>query len=61
VRTDARRCCIHRAGCCNGTPSINARSTMYTSDIGKMIHAPVIHVNGDHPEAVAHAASIAFE
>jgi probable 2-oxoglutarate dehydrogenase E1 component DHKTD1 len=32
------------------TPAINARSTIYTSDVGKMINAPVVHVNGDHPE-----------
>jgi 2-oxoglutarate dehydrogenase complex dehydrogenase (E1) component-like enzyme len=36
------------------TPAINARSGIYTSDIGKMINAPVIHVNGDNPEASLH-------
>ncbi|RKP12576.1 thiamine diphosphate-binding protein [Piptocephalis cylindrospora] len=43
------------------TPALNARSTVYTSDIGKMINAPVIHVNGDYPEEVAKASKIAFE
>ncbi|KAL7751836.1 hypothetical protein RI367_002836 [Sorochytrium milnesiophthora] len=43
------------------TPAINARSSAYTSDIAKMINAPVIHVNGDHPEDVANAAALAFE
>ncbi|KAI9139185.1 thiamine diphosphate-binding protein [Paraphysoderma sedebokerense] len=43
------------------TPAINARSSVYTSDIGKMINCPVIHVNGDHPEDVAYAASLAWE
>jgi len=43
------------------TPATNARSTVYTSDVGKMVNAPVIHVNGDHPEDVAHAAALAFE
>jgi probable 2-oxoglutarate dehydrogenase E1 component DHKTD1 len=43
------------------TPATNARSTIYTSDIGKMINAPIIHVNGDYPEEVAKAASIAYE
>ncbi|KAJ1676722.1 hypothetical protein EV182_007618, partial [Spiromyces aspiralis] len=42
------------------TPAENARSTLYTSDIGKMVDAPIIHVNGDHPEEVAKAAHIAF-
>jgi hypothetical protein len=32
------------------TPAAGARSSLYSSDIGKMINAPVLHVNGDHPE-----------
>ncbi|KAJ2777900.1 hypothetical protein H4R18_004912 [Coemansia javaensis] len=43
------------------TPMTNARSTFYTSDIGKMVNAPVIHVNGDYPDEVARAMRIAFE
>ncbi|KAF8950794.1 hypothetical protein BGZ52_001388 [Haplosporangium bisporale] len=43
------------------TPAQNARSSVYSSDIGKMINAPVIHVNGDHPEEVVHAMRLAFE
>ncbi|KAJ1918378.1 hypothetical protein IWQ60_007513 [Tieghemiomyces parasiticus] len=42
------------------TPALNARSTLYTSDIGKMVNAPLIHVNGDHPEEVARAALLAL-
>lgn len=40
---------------------MNARSTIYTSDVGKMINCPVIHVNADFPEEVAYAASLAFQ
>ncbi|KAJ2799682.1 hypothetical protein H4S07_005373, partial [Coemansia furcata] len=43
------------------TPATNARSTLYTSDIAKLVNAPVIHVNGDYPEEVARAMSVAFE
>ncbi|KAJ2786986.1 hypothetical protein GGI15_001092 [Coemansia interrupta] len=43
------------------TPATNARSTLYTSDIAKLVNAPVVHVNGDYPEEVARAVSIAFE
>lgn len=43
------------------TPAMNARSSIYTSDVGKMINSPVIHVNADFPEDVAYAASMAFE
>ncbi|PPR00571.1 hypothetical protein CVT24_005456 [Panaeolus cyanescens] len=42
------------------TPASNARSSLYCSDIGKMINAPVLHVNGDYPEDVARAMDIAF-
>jgi probable 2-oxoglutarate dehydrogenase E1 component DHKTD1 len=41
------------------TPGYNSRSTTHTSDVAKMIHAPVIHVNGDHPEEVAKATALA--
>ncbi|KDR79783.1 hypothetical protein GALMADRAFT_241860 [Galerina marginata CBS 339.88] len=42
------------------TPASNARSSLYCSDVGKMINTPILHVNGDHPEDVAKAMDIAF-
>ena len=38
-----------------------ARSSPYPSDIAKMVEAPILHVNGDDPEAVVHCARIAVE
>jgi len=38
-----------------------ARSSPYPSDVAKMIEAPILHVNGDDPEAVVYAAKIATE
>ncbi len=38
-----------------------SRSSPYPSDTAKMIEAPILHVNGDDPEAVVHAAKIAVE
>ncbi|KAN0135872.1 dehydrogenase E1 and transketolase [Lactarius tabidus] len=43
------------------TPASSARSSLYCSDVGKMINAPVLHVNGDYPEDVARAIDIAFQ
>ena len=38
-----------------------ARSSPYPSDVALMVQAPILHVNGDDPEAVVHCARIATE
>jgi len=39
----------------------DARSTTYCTDIAKMVQAPILHVNGDDPEACCLAVEIAVE
>ncbi|CAN5680602.1 multifunctional oxoglutarate decarboxylase/oxoglutarate dehydrogenase thiamine pyrophosphate-binding subunit/dihydrolipoyllysine-residue succinyltransferase subunit [soil metagenome] len=36
------------------------RSSMYATDIAKMVQAPILHVNGDDPEACVRAVRLAF-
>ncbi len=38
----------------------DARSTYYATDVAKMLQIPILHVNGDDPEAVAQAAIFAL-
>src|SRR4051794_37059212 len=43
------------------TSPTSARSSVYSSDVARMIQAPIFHVNGDDPEAVVRVALLAYE
>ncbi|XP_028441905.1 2-oxoadipate dehydrogenase complex component E1 isoform X2 [Perca flavescens] len=43
------------------TPSERARSSLYCSDVGKMVNCAVIHVNGDDAEEVLRATRLAVD
>lgn len=39
----------------------DSRSTLYCSDVGKMVEAPILHVNANDPEAVCFTAKLAID
>ena len=43
------------------TSPTESRSSPYPSDVAKVVQAPILHVNGDDPEAVVHVCRLAAE
>ena len=40
---------------------LDSRSTLYCTDVAKMVQAPIFHVNGDDPDAVVYVAKMALD
>ncbi|MCY3769273.1 MAG: 2-oxoglutarate dehydrogenase E1 component [Gammaproteobacteria bacterium] len=43
------------------TNTLDARSTLYCTEVAKLVQAPIFHVNGDDPDAVIYATRMAME
>ena len=43
------------------TAPLDARSSVYPTDVAKMVQAPIFHVNGDDPEGCLRVIDLAFE
>ena len=43
------------------TAPASSRSSVYCTDVARMVQAPIFHVNGDDPEACVRIAHLAFE
>lgn len=43
------------------TNTLDARSTLYCTEVAKMVQAPIFHVNGDAPEAAVSVARLALD
>ena len=43
------------------TSPSSSRSSLYATDVARMVQAPIFHVNGDDPEACVRVARLAFE
>ncbi|MBW8171914.1 multifunctional oxoglutarate decarboxylase/oxoglutarate dehydrogenase thiamine pyrophosphate-binding subunit/dihydrolipoyllysine-residue succinyltransferase subunit [Ornithinimicrobium sp. Arc0846-15] len=43
------------------TSPLQSRSTVYCTDVARMVQAPIFHVNGDDPEACVRVAQLAYD